>query len=230
MVIEREQSRQALKSLGVGIDEGDISRTVMCELFDKVARLAPEKRQLVLAEAATLMCIYSLKSMSPLYSGFEHHVWQRFMEMDDLVARVDSFTRPGEMVVYAASLYYDFHRSMFTKSTKTRHEFYYDMLTEAKIAPEINSINFGTNAITFQRRAEESMHMEHLLVFYSVELFLKAHIALHPRDSPISDEQIEAFYKHFEAAIPLVDKFERYAKDDSLFKFSACRRMLPLIN
>ncbi len=66
-------------------------------------------------------------------------------------------------------------------------------------------------------------------MFSSVELFLKAYMALHPRDSPISDETIEEFYRHFEAAIPLVGRFGKYTREDVLFKFSASHRTLPSI-
>ncbi len=119
---------------------------------------------------------------------------------------------------------------MFAKSATTRHEFYYVMLKEARVEIEFDSIGFGASAAAFRRKAGMSMHREHLLVFYSVELFLKAYMELHPRDAPIADEKLELFYRHFEEAIPLSGKFEKYAKDDALFKFSASRKRLPFIN
>ncbi len=74
------------------------------------------------------------------------------------------------------------------------------------------------------------MHTEHLLVFYSVELFFKACMEIHQSDAPISDEKLELFYRHFEEATPPFDKFEKYAEGDALFKFSASRKRLPFIN
>ncbi len=226
----REQSKQALQKVGGKLSRGTVDCATVCELLTDVESLEEAERQSALAEAATLICIDSLRSMSSLYSDFEDSLWQHFSKIGNLSSLImDSLEDFVERGKYATEQYYSFLRGMFARSTKTRQAFYYEMLIEAGIEIEFNGIDFGASAAAFKRKAGASMHMEHLLVFYSVELFLKAYVYLHPNDSPLADEKIEVIYRHFEAAIPLIGKFERYTKDDGLFKFSASRRMPPLI-
>ncbi len=207
-----------------------MDRIAVCKLLDAVESLEASERRSALVEAATLMCTHALRPMNSLYSGFEDSLWAHFSEVNDIEGLIDAFKNHLERAAYATDQYHSFLRGMFDKSIKTRQKFYYEMLVDAGIEVEFGSIAFGESAIMFKRMAEKSVHMEHLLVFYSVELFLKVYISLHPKDSPLADEKIEMFYRHFEAAIPLIDRFQRYAKDDSLFTFSASRRMLPLMN
>ncbi len=104
------------------------------------------------------------------------------------------------------------------------------MLIDAKTEEGPMRVGFGAPAVAFMKRVMPSVHREHLLVFYSVELFKRAHAIARPRGGPISEERLETFYQHFEASIPLVDKFERYTKDISLFLYSAERWLLPVID
>ncbi len=226
----RELSKQALQRVGIEMHGGHVDRATVGKLLSDVEPLEMSEKQLVLAEAATLICIDSLKSMGPLYKGFEDHVWMTLSRTADLESLVDSFKSPTKRTMYTESLYYDFLKGMFARSARTRHEFYYEMLTEAGISIAFDSIEFGESAASFHEKAALSMHTEHLLVFYSVELFLKVHMELYPRDSPITEDRLEPFYRHFEQAFPLFGKFDEYTRSDELFKFSACRRRLPLIN
>ncbi len=91
-------------------------------------------------------------------------------------------------------------------------------------------IDFGEKAAAFQRRAGESVHYEHLLVWYSVELLLKARKAIHPKTRPITEEGLETFYRHFEDAIPLGGKFLKYSASMAHFEPDIRRWQLPSLN
>lgn len=116
---------------------------------------------------------------------------------------------------------------MFSKSKKTRNAFYDDMLVEAGIERALGCFDFGESAIAFWDMATKSVHCDHLLVYYAVELYLKAYEAVNPKDIPIPDEKLETLYRHFEAKIPFHHLFEKYTKDDSYFKYNARRQQLP---
>ncbi len=226
----RALSLQALQRAGVKLDSNITRVGALGTLVARAKSLEKEDRQLVLSEVATHVCIRSLEDMGSLYEEFEHELWLSFMAMEDLEGQVASFISHVQRAAYAAAQYYAFLKGMFMKSGKTRHQFYYDMLTEAGIEMDFGSVDFGESAVMFYRQAIMSIHLEHLLAFYSVELFLKVYISLHPRDSPLSDAKVEAFYRHFEAAFPLTEKFGKYTKEGGLFKFSASHRLLPSIN
>ncbi len=230
MPLTRQQSLQLLQDANIELPTGDIGDTTLHSFLLRAESLTPSERKLAFAETATRSCIQLLESLITLYSAFEEELWASLSTAQNLEGVMNSLLRPIAKVEYAMSKYHDYLRGMFARSGKTRSQFYDELLLEANIAIELGSIDFGPSARAFQRRALMSIHAEHLLVFYSVELFLKAYMAAHPRDSPMSDEKIEQVYRHFEAAIPLTDTFEKYAKEDNLFKFSAARRVLPSIN
>ncbi len=228
--VSRELAIQLLKREGIDLYDGGLGNTALGSLTNKTESLSDDDKQFALAEAMTKMCMYSLKLMSPLYPEFEDELWSAFSKMGDLESQMLSFGDLVRRTSYATAQYYAFLQGMFAKSGKTRHQFYQDMLAEAGIEIGFDSIEFGQTAIAFKKQAVASVHGEHLLVFYSVELFLRVYISLHPRDSPLADGNVEVFYRHFEAAIPLALKFERYTKDEGLFKFSASHKILPSIN
>ncbi len=229
MPLTRQQSLQLLQDANVELPTIDIGGTTLRSFLCRAESLAPSERQLAFAETATRSCIQLLESLITLYPAFEEELWLSFSTAESLKSVMGSLLRPTTKVEYAMSKYHEYLRAMFKKSGKTRSQFYDEMLLEASIAIELGSIDFGPSASAFQEEALMSLHAEHLLVFYSVELFLKAYMAAHPKDTPMSDEKIEQVYRHFEAAIPLTEAFEEYAKEDGLFKFSAARRVLPLI-
>ncbi len=230
MTLTREHALQALESAKLNIAYYGVSRGTKYELFEGTEQLDANQKQLCLAEAATRTFLYFLVARSPLYEEFEDLVWRHFLELSDLHKEIDSLIYCQEYPSAAFTKYYDFIRGMFEKSGKSRHEFYADMLFEAKIEVGPEDIAFGAVALAFREKAMVSMHREHLLVFYSVELLIRAHAAAHPRGSPLSDARLETFYKHFEAAIPVRNTFKAYTKDDSLFLYSAKHWLLPSID
>ncbi len=214
----------------IKIERHGVSRDSEDDLFEKVDRLEPSQRQLCLAEAATRTFMSFLLTRHPLYPDFEEIVWQQFLSSKDLKDEIESLLTAQKHFIAVPNKYYDFVRGMFERSRKSRHEFYDDILSEARAEVDSEDISFGAAAMTFKKRTATSVHQENLLVFYSVELLIRAHATAHPRGSPISDARLETFYKHFEAAIPLAAKFEKYAKDDSLFLYSARHWLLPSID
>ncbi len=229
-LVTREASLLALQRAGISfsaLNEGCVS---VYELVQRIEPFEQKERQTILAEAITLTCARFLATTDRRYSGFETFLWLQLSESMDLESLALSFIDLTKVAVYAMGKYHDFLRGMFAASNKTRHQFYYEMLAKSGIDIKFGDIGFGESAAAFQRKASRSLDREHLLVFYSVELFLKAYMTLHPKDSPIADEKVEEFYRHFEAAIPLTGKFSKYSRDDSLFKFSASHMALPQIN
>ncbi len=225
--MSRELSIQVLERAGIDLYDGGLNDDALESLASKVQSLSEGDKQLALAEAITKMCMYPLKSMRPLYPAFEDELWSTVLEIRDLESQIDAFGDLLRRTSYATAQYQAFLQGMFAKSGKTRHQFYQDMLTEAGIEIGFDSVDFGQKAVAFRKQAAASMHREHLLVFYSVEPFLRVYVSLHPRDSLLADGKVEAFYRHFEAALPLAGKFRKYTKDDGLFKFGASHKMLP---
>ncbi len=228
--LTREHSLQAIESASLEVPGRGLTRATMEDFFESASQLDPNQRQLGLAEAATRTLLNFLEAKRPLYPEFESLVWQQFLKSDNLEAEIDSLLNSQERLNSVPREYYDFVRGMFGKSGKTRHEFYRAMLSEAAFAAMFDGISFGEAAISFLKKTKKSVHQEHLLVFYSVELLIRAYAAAYPGSSPISDERLETFYQHFEAAIPLPAKFERYTKEDTLFLYSARHWLLPAIN
>ncbi len=116
---------------------------------------------------------------------------------------------------------------MFAKSSKTREDFYKEMLVESGINFELGGIEFGDKAAAFVREAMGGVHREHLLVSYSVRLLLQAWKVFHPRCPPITESGLETLYRHFESAIPLCIKFSTYSVSISHFEFDVKPRLLP---
>ncbi len=103
--MSRELSLQALQRAGVEICGNNVTRAVLCRLVTKVESLEKDDRRLVLAEAATRICIHSLEIIDPLYREFEQELWLTFSEMKELESQVESFMNPAERLTYAMSQY-----------------------------------------------------------------------------------------------------------------------------
>ncbi len=230
MAPKREHSLKAIENAGLEIKDSGLNRVTQLELFEHVGQLEPKQKQLCLAEAATRTFLNYLTSIRPLYPEFEDLIWQQFLSASDLQGEIESLLKAQKHFIAVPNKYYNFLRGMFEKSGKSRHNFYNDMLSEDKIEIGPEDIAFGSAAVAFAKRAMLSVHEEHLLVFYSVELLIRAHVTAHPRGSPMSRERLETFYRHFEAAIPLAEKFEKYTKDSSLFLYNAEHWLLPSID
>ncbi len=230
MTLARERSLQEIGRMKVHIPEKSVSRATAGKLFEEANKLEPGQRQLCLAEAATRTFLHFLISKRPLYPEFEDLVWQQFLKSNDLQSEIEVLLNGEKSFAPIQQRYYSFTRGMFGKSGKTRQKFYSDMIAESGIVVGLSTIGFGEAAVSFLGLAMESMHPEHLLVFYSVELLIRAYAAAHPRSSPLSNEELEKFYRHFEDAIPLSSKFEEYTRDDSLFMYNAVHWLLPPID
>ncbi len=148
-------------------------------------------------------------------------------EENDIEAKLRSILNIEKIVKEALENYHGYIRGMFASSKKTRDDFYDEMLIEAGIEKDLGCFDFGKKALDFWYKATASVHREHLLVHYAVELYPKAYGAVNPKNIPASDERLEMIYKHFEGQISFATVFEKYTKDDSYFNYSARHRSLP---
>ncbi len=230
MVPTREEALKGLKGSFRDILESGVRVSNIGDFLESASYHDPPQEQLILAEAATRYVLDFLRIKGPLYPEFKSHLWQQFAESSNIKKELDYLVNSDDFHITIPKRYYDFIRGMFERSGKTRYEFYSEMLKEAGIIMEFDSISFGAAAMKFVGKAVTSVHREHLLVFYSVELLLRAHVAANPGGAPISDAKLETFYRHFEAATPLANKFKKYAEDDSLFVYSAKHWLLPSVD
>ncbi len=219
-----------MEEAGVCITDNDLDSFGAFKLLESTKHFEPSKRRRILIEFAARFWMRALTFSTPAYSEFEESLWLAFESTADLEDMIRSHIYCATVASDAKVKYHDYLRGMFKMSEKTREEFYDDMLAESGVEMSVGSVDFGESAIAFYNSVETVKHREHLLVFYSVELFLKAYASVHPRSSPISDEKVEEFYKHFERAISLTGKFEKYAANDNLFKCNAKHRTLPQVN
>ncbi len=212
------QSSDEVVSTKFDYPSDEVSRATVGRIFEEASQLEPTQRQNSLAEAATRTLLRLLVSKRPLYQEFEGFVRQQFLKTSNLQGEIELLLSSDQSLIDTQHRYYSFIRGMFGRSGKTRQEFYTAMLAEAGIVMELGTIGFGEAAASFLKAAMNSVHLEHLLVFYSVELLIQAYAAANPGHSPLSDERVEAFYKYFEASIPLIDrKFRSYTKDLKAF-------------
>ncbi len=229
MALTREQSLQEIGRSKIEIPEEGVSYGNIQRLFMETSRLEPSQRQLSLAEAATRTFLSFLAFKRPLYPEFESLIWQQFLRSSNLQKEIELLLDSELSFAPAQQRYCLFIRGMFERSQKTRQQFYSDMIAEAGIPIGLNTIGFGEAAASFLKLAMKSMHREHLLVFCSVELLIRTYAAVRPGSPPLLDKELEAFYKHFEYAIPLITKFGKYTREDDIFTYSAVHWMLPSI-
>ncbi len=189
--------------------------------------MEPAKWRLVATELMTRLWLRLLTIGGTFYPDFEDHLWRQLYEENNMEAKLCSILNIEMSIDEVSERYYDYIRGMFAKSNKTREDFYDDMLIEAGIEKELGCFEFGKKAMDFWHKATESVHRDHLLVYYAVELYLQAYAAVNPKSVPISDENLETIYKHFEGRISFENTFEKYTKDDSHFKYSARRQLIP---
>ncbi len=228
--VTRELSLQAFESAELNVAEGGLNYATLCQLMEKVQKFEPSHRQSILVEVATRMLLGLLFTERTIYPKFEEATWLRFSRASNLEEEIEALCNGRESSNIALSQYDAFVRGMFERSGKTRQEFYAEMLEEAGIVMDFDAIEFGAPAMAFKRKALMSVHREHLLVFYLVELLIRANTTVNPKSFTLADQKVEALYKHFEAAIPLPAKFEKGTKDDTLFLYSARHWLLPAID
>ncbi len=120
---------------------------------------------------------------------------------------------------------------MFAKSGKQRKDFYREMLVEVGLCIDLSEVEFGEKAMRFYDEVMDSLHRDHLLVFYSVGLLLSVLLARSSGSSAqLADDNLEVIYQYFENSLPLGGKFLKYAKDDTFFKCSLDGGRLSQIN
>ncbi len=206
--LTREQSLQAMKDANVTLPDCGVGRGEVLRVLAELGQLEPPHKRLVLAEFATRLWIKYLAPVHPLSPGFEEELWVQFSGDQKLEVVVPKLALYDEIAADSKKRYYEYVKGLLKKSGKTREEFYGEVLAESGV--DLCAVDFGEKALAFQMRAAESVHQEHLLVWYSVELLKRAHEELFGREAPMSDEVLASCYELFEEKIPLKgEEFER---------------------
>ncbi len=207
--------------------DADVKIDQLKASLSRLDRTMPSQKERIIVEAATSTWLTSIFHLSPLYEGFEHALRLAFSKMANLESHMFECLDQNRATEDARTRYYDYVRSMFGKSGKMRREFYDEMLADAQIKVEQDGVSSGAVAVIFQKEASRSVHREHLIVFYSVELYLKAYRTANPWSPSLSAKRLEELYEHFESEIPILDKFSRYAADQDFFAHCAKQKSLP---
>ncbi len=218
MTMTREQSLSAIQSEKLEVPSGDLTSITARAFLNRASHLEASKRRLVAMELAMRLWLGLLARWGPYYVDFESVLWLHFSQNVSPEDQIRTIPTSAGIGVDVEGLYHMFLREMFVASGKTRHQFYQDMLLEVGIQMKLTDAEFGEKAMQFYERVAESVHAEHLLVFYSVGLLIRAYMAMdHKCSLPIADEELEKIYRHFERAIPLGAAFIEYAADDAHF-------------
>lgn len=153
------------------------------------------------------------------------------MNNKNLESQIRRLMSTGQVGAKVTAIYSDYLRGIFEKAGKPRSEFYSEMTFEAGVQTDLESPEFGTKAVELYEKVVDSIHMEHLLVLYSVKLVLKLHEAscLDGDFSLISDNKLNLVYKYFERGIPLGDKFLDYTEDEEFLSCSLQQERLSRI-
>ncbi len=217
-MVTQTETEQANKSADVDVKRAAMCRRMTLDSLASAERLEPGERRLVVLELAVAIWLKSFTLRGPTYPGFEAFLLTHFSKKNDLEQYIYPFIVDDRVHNEAKALYGEYLRGMFGASGKTRSQFYDDMCLEIGIQGCLDSVGFGERASEFFDKVIGTLHDEHLLVAYSVRLFLKALMARQPRESAtIPDQDQEVIYRHFENSFPLCGKFRKYAKDDRFF-------------
>ncbi len=192
---------------GIHITSDEVSRGTIRTLLAKTEHLRPDERRLIVAEFATRHWMHSLDTLRPLYPDFEHVLWQDFAGESNLDIQVVPLIDAGKVSAEAKARYYNHVRGMFKESEKSREDFYSRLFADSGIEPSLVRIDFGESAMIFKERVRGTRHQEHLFVWYSVHLLLKAQEAAHLESLAIALKDLETIYVHFEKAMPLEEFF-----------------------
>lgn len=218
---------QVVRNTDFDIADVNLTHRKLREALKAAERLEPSERRLVAVELATRAWLKRLTLMDQIYPDFESFLWEHFSKKsnpsDYVIASMDALTADTD----AIGIYCTFLRSMFAASGKTRSEFYRDMLVEAGIDMELSDAVFGEKAIEFYEKTVDSIHREHLLVFYSTGLLLRALATYYKDSSLITRKELRVMYGYFEDNFPLCGKFRSYTKDDTFFKSGIKGRCIP---
>ncbi len=227
MAETREQALEVIACESLSLPSGSATRLMTRAFLNRIKHLEASKRRLVTAELAMRLWLGSLSSSGPYYVDFESVLWLHFSQNLSPEDQIRTIPTSAGIGVDVEGLYHMFLREMFVASGKTRHQFYQDMLLEVGIQMKLTDAEFGEKAMQFYERVAESVHAEHLLVFYSVGLLIRAYMAMDRKFSlPVADGELERIYRHFEKAIPLEKAFVEYASEKSLIN-EAVQKLFP---
>ncbi len=228
--LTRKQSVKAMKDAKIVLTDGDVCFAGAIKLMASLGHLKATQRHLIVAEFATRLWMRTLNPLGTLHSQFEEDLWIQLSKEADLEKLVGSLARNEIVFDDARKRYYAYIQGMFQRSEKSREEFYNEMLAEAGVNIELGEVDFGERAAAFGDRTMGSLHQEHLLVWYSARLLLKARKTIHPTCPQITEGVLEALYKHFEDAIPLRGKFYRYSASIAHFEPDVKLWLLPSLD
>ncbi len=229
MIASRERSLQAMSKVGITLTEDEVSRGKIQTVVNKVSHLNRRQKELVIVEFATRHWLCLLAPLYCLYPEFEDVLWKEFSKEPSLLDTIVSLKRQGKASEDAKARYCSYVRQMFRLSGKNRDEFYSQLFTDSGIDEGLIDIDFGESATMFEEDVGSTIHLESLLVWYSVKLLLKAYGYMYPTGSPLTEEQVEGLYSHFENAIPLKEKLQAHCIDDSAMK-GLISELLPSIS
>ncbi len=221
MLLAREQAIQAIKSLDLDPHGAELSRKEAIEAIMRARQLEPKQRRLVFTELATRAWLRPRPLEGPLYPGFEEVLWEHFSRQEGVEEKVIASLGARQADTEIQALYNEYLRGMFAASGKTRCDFYRDMLAEAGIEIGLGDAEFGEEAFSFLTRVANSVHREHLLVFYSAGLVVKlAKERDHSIDNASREEWLDAVCRYFESGLPLECQFFQYSKDSAFLNHS----------
>lgn len=225
-MVTRTEAAQVVKRANIEIATADLDRRKVREALKAAEKLEPNERHLVAVELATRIWLKHLKDEA-LYSEFEGFIWAYFSGKNRLEDHIRETMDLHNVGADALKIYCDLLRGMFTASGKTRNNFYGDMLVEEGIQMGPNDFVFGEGAMEFHEKIIYSVHKEHLLVFYSTRLLLKAFSAYYKGKNVVTKKMLKEIYMYFEENLPLSGKFSSYTIDDSFFKSGIESKCLP---
>ncbi len=220
-MVTKAEAEQVVKDTDIDLKSAVLNRRMVHDALAKAELLESRERRLAIIEIATALWLKSLVQRGNLYPAFEAFLWAYFSRIESVEQHVRPLVATGRIYDDAMAIYGDYLREMFDASGKTRTQFYSEMCTEVGAHASLDSADFGEAAKRFSDMVAGTLHEEHLLVAYSVRLFLKIFMARQHRDSaPMADEEMEVVYRHFEKSLPICDKFMNYAKSDSVLSSS----------
>ncbi len=221
MTLAREQAIQVMKSRNLDIHSSELTGTHIIDIVALGRRLEPRERQLILTELATRAWLRPRPFEGPLYPEFEEVLWTYLSKEEGVEEKVIASLGTSRADPGIEKLYNEYLKGMFASSGKARLDFYKDMLTEAGIEMGLEDAEFGDEALNFFAKVANSVHKEHLLVFYSAGLVAKLAIERDPsKCNPWSEEWLDAVCRYFENGLPLEDQFIHYSKDCAFLKRS----------
>lgn len=221
MTLAREQAIQAMRSFDLDISVPGLSMADAIQAITIARRLESKQRKLVFTELATRAWLVSRPLGGPIYPEFENMLWEYLLRHENVEEKVLASLSDNRANKDVDALYSNYLKGMFAASGKKRLEFYNEMLTEAGISVDLEDVEFGDEAVNFFLRVANSMHREHLLVYYSAGLVSRLSAPSDPTmNEAMGEEKLDAICRYFENGMPLEDHFLEYSKDDIFLRCS----------